>query len=189
MPPPRYPSDLSDEEWRILEPLLSRRQKSAAVRRNGRLSDRDGGRRLLEDARDLSRMGLLWADGAYTGGFREWLRRQLGWRLEVPHQPDRQLWRYGLGEKPRGFKVLPRRSGRGADLCVAGSITAFQQGLRESARDRGCHDLWRDEQVDVEEVGASSMKRSRLVFAFAKLPLRGCLKSPSRSPEAVCAGL
>jgi len=136
------------------------------------LPDQDGGRRLLEDTKDLPRMGLLWADGAYTGGFREWLRRQLGWRLEVPHQPDQQLWRYGLEEKPRGFKVLPRRSGRGADLCVAGSLTAFQQGLRESARDRGCHDLWRDEQVDVEEVGASSMKRSRLVFVFAKLPLR-----------------
>ena len=71
------------------------------------LPDQDGGRRLLEDAKDLSRMGLLWADGAYTGGFREWLRRQLGWRLEVPHQPDQQLWRYGLEEKPRGFKVLP----------------------------------------------------------------------------------
>ena len=23
--------------------------------------------------------------------------------------PDRQLWRYGLEEKPRGFQVLPRR--------------------------------------------------------------------------------
>jgi|SRR5215216_675296 len=30
MPPPRYPSDLSDEEWAILEPLLSR------VERRGR---------------------------------------------------------------------------------------------------------------------------------------------------------
>jgi len=27
MPPPRYPSDLSDEEWRILEPLLSSTEK------------------------------------------------------------------------------------------------------------------------------------------------------------------
>jgi hypothetical protein len=43
---------------------------------------------------------MLWADGAYTGGFREWLRRRLGWRLEVPHHPDRQLWRYGLEQKP-----------------------------------------------------------------------------------------
>jgi putative transposase len=73
------------------------------------LPDRDGGRRLLEDGEGLPRMGLLWADGAYTGGFREWLGRRLGWRLEVPHHPDRQLWRYGLEEKPRGFKVLPRR--------------------------------------------------------------------------------
>jgi putative transposase len=73
------------------------------------LLDWDGGRRLLEDGEELPRMGLLWADGAYTGGFREWLRRRLGWRLEVPHQPDRQLWRYGLEEKPRGFQVLPGR--------------------------------------------------------------------------------
>jgi transposase len=49
------------------------------------LPDRDGGRRLLEDGKELPRMGLLWADGAYTGGFREWLRRRLGWPLEVPH--------------------------------------------------------------------------------------------------------
>jgi hypothetical protein len=41
--------------------------------------------------------------------FREWLGRRLGWRLEVPHHSERQLWRYGLEEKPRGFKVLPRR--------------------------------------------------------------------------------
>jgi putative transposase len=27
MPPPRYPSDLSDEEWAILEPLLSSAEK------------------------------------------------------------------------------------------------------------------------------------------------------------------
>ena len=67
------------------------------------LPDRDGGRRLLEEGKGLSRMEMLWADGAYTGGFREWLRRQLGWRLEVPHHPDRQLWRYGLEDKPRGL--------------------------------------------------------------------------------------
>lgn len=51
----------------------------------------------------------FWADGAYTGGFGGWLRRQLGWRLEVPHHRDRQLWRYGLEEKPRGLQILPRR--------------------------------------------------------------------------------
>jgi putative transposase len=29
--------------------------------------------------------------------------------VEVPQHPDKQLWRYGLKEKPRGFQVLPRR--------------------------------------------------------------------------------
>ena len=50
-------------------------------------------------------MELVWADGAYTGGFGEWLRRQFGfgWRMEVAHHRDRQLWRYELEEKPRGF--------------------------------------------------------------------------------------
>ena len=227
MPPPRYPSDLSDEEWAILEPLLSSAEKrgrppkwsqrhvadavfyllrsgcawrmlpreyppwqtlyyhfrkwringrlhqahdrlreavreaegrnqdpSAAVidsqvvkttpvggsargydgakRLSGRkrhilvdtgglvlaarvhgadLPERDGGRLLLAEdlQRELPRMGLVWADGAYTGGFREWLEEERGWRMEVPRHPDRQLWRYGLEEKPRGFRVLPRR--------------------------------------------------------------------------------
>ena len=73
------------------------------------LPDRNGGRRLLEEGERLRRMELVWADGAYTGGFREWLGRRLGWRLEVPHHRERQLWRYGLEEKPRGFRVLARR--------------------------------------------------------------------------------
>ena len=57
-------------------------------------------------------MELVWADGAYTtAGFSEWVKLELGWRVEVPHHRERHLWRYGLEEKPRGFKVLPRRRG------------------------------------------------------------------------------
>ena len=75
------------------------------------LHDRDGAQRLLTEElkRELPRMELLWADGAYTRGFREWAEEERGWRVEVPHHRDRQLWRYGLKEKPRGFLVLPRR--------------------------------------------------------------------------------
>ena len=74
------------------------------------LHDRDGGRRLLADElEDLPRLSVIWADAAYTGRFREWVRQQRGWRVEVPRHPDRQLWRYGLEEKPRGFQILPRR--------------------------------------------------------------------------------
>jgi putative transposase len=75
------------------------------------LHDRDGGQRLLaeDQQRELPRMKLVWADGAYTGGFRRWAEQERGWRVEVPHHRERQLWRYGLEEKPRGFRVLPRR--------------------------------------------------------------------------------
>ena len=77
------------------------------------LHDRDGGQRLLAEGlqRELPRMELIWADGAYTSGFCEWAHHERGWRVEVPHHRDRQLWRYGLEEKPRGLRVLPRRSG------------------------------------------------------------------------------
>jgi transposase len=75
------------------------------------LHDREGGQRLLSDelAEKLPRLAIVWADAAYTGGFRSWVRQERGWRVEVPYHPDRQLWRYGLEEKPRGFQVLPRR--------------------------------------------------------------------------------
>jgi putative transposase len=49
------------------------------------LPDRDGRKWLLSKGQGLPRLELLWADGAYTGGVHEWLRRQLGWRLEVPY--------------------------------------------------------------------------------------------------------
>ncbi len=76
------------------------------------LHDRDGGAQALltdELKEELARLELVWADGAYTGGFREWAQEERGWRVEVPHHRDRQLWRYGLEQRPRGFQVLPRR--------------------------------------------------------------------------------
>jgi putative transposase len=73
------------------------------------LPDREGGRRLLYEQPRLPRLELVWADGAYTGGFRQWAEEERGWRVEVPYHRDRQLWRYGLEEKPHGFLVLPRR--------------------------------------------------------------------------------
>jgi putative transposase len=73
--------------------------------------DRDGGRRLLDEAlaEKLPRLAVVWADAAYTGRFRSWAHDERGWRVEIPSHPDRQLWRYGLEEKPSGFQVLPRR--------------------------------------------------------------------------------
>jgi putative transposase len=76
------------------------------------LHDRDGARRLVETAgaSELARLELVWADQGYTGAFARWLHDTRGWRLEVVRHADRQLWRYGLEEKPRySFRVLPRR--------------------------------------------------------------------------------
>ena len=75
------------------------------------LHDRDGAQGLLTDElkKDLPQLKLVWADGAYTNEFRRWAEEERGWRVEVPYHRNRQLWRYGLEEKPRGFRVLPRR--------------------------------------------------------------------------------
>jgi putative transposase len=76
------------------------------------LHDREGARLLVETAQvsELPRMALVWADQGYTGAFAHWLHETRGWHLEVVRHPERQLWRYGLEEKPRGvFQVLPRR--------------------------------------------------------------------------------
>ena len=97
--------------------------------------------------RELPRMELVWADGAYTGGFRRWAKQERGWRVEVAHHPDRQLWRYGLEEKPRGFRVLPRRCGWWKGRCLVGAVATVQQGLRKAAREFGGDELRGDEQT------------------------------------------
>jgi putative transposase len=77
------------------------------------LHDRDGAQELLTDElkKELPRLELMWADGAYTIAFRRWAEQERGWRVEVAYHQDRQLWRYGLaklGEAAR-VGVLPRR--------------------------------------------------------------------------------
>jgi hypothetical protein len=85
-------------------------------------------------------MELLWADGAYTRGFREWVEEERGWRVEVPHHRDRQLWRYGLEEKPRGLLVVPRRWVVEENIRVAWASAEASQRLRASAGERGGDD-------------------------------------------------
>jgi putative transposase len=75
------------------------------------MRDALGARELVASAPPgaLPRLGLVWGDGAYAGAFARWLEAERGWRVEVPRHPERHLWRYGLEERPRGFRVLPRR--------------------------------------------------------------------------------
>jgi putative transposase len=73
--------------------------------------DRLGAQALISRAEpsELPRLELVRGDGAYDGPFARWPRAERGWRVEVPRHRDRQLWRYGLQERPRGFQVIPRR--------------------------------------------------------------------------------
>jgi hypothetical protein len=102
--------------------------------------DRDGGRQLLaEDSRpELSRMELVWAAGAYTAGLSEWVKLELGWRVEeVPHHRQRQLWRYGLaklGEAARVQGPAPEEVGGGAHVrLVEPGSSSSEQGLRRAS--------------------------------------------------------
>jgi len=62
--------------------------------------DRDGGLDLLVGAdREFPRLEQLWADGAYQGGFEDWVEQHRGWRVTIVSAPPEQ----------KGFAVQPRR--------------------------------------------------------------------------------
>ncbi len=79
------------------------------------MQDREGGKLLLDGIHtDSPQLEHVWADQGYTGGFKDWVKKEQGVNLEVVYPWWRQLKRttpalvkeLGLGE---GFTVLPRR--------------------------------------------------------------------------------
>ena len=64
------------------------------------VQDRDGAKLVLKKVKvQMSRLQLLWADGAYKGQLIDWVKKHCGWVLEVVTRP--------AGTK--GFQLLPRR--------------------------------------------------------------------------------
>jgi putative transposase len=75
------------------------------------VQDRDGGKSVLKALFErikkpryahwwrFCRLQLIWADGAYRGELVEWVKRALGWQLEIVERVEGQ----------RGFVLLPRR--------------------------------------------------------------------------------
>jgi putative transposase len=75
------------------------------------VQDRDGGKVLLKSLFErikkpryphwwrLCRLTMIWADGSYRGELVDWVKRTLGWQLEIVDK--------AVGQK--GFVVLPRR--------------------------------------------------------------------------------
>ncbi len=111
------------------------------------LPDRDGGRQLLAESlrRELPRLELLWPDGAYTGGFREWLQHLVGVAVggAAPPRPAAVALRAG-GEAARLLGVTSPLNG-GAYLRLAEPVATPEQRLRASAGDGRGHALRRDE--------------------------------------------
>lgn len=165
-----YPSDLTDQQWAILEPLVPPakpgghprttdiRQVINAIlyldRTGGQwralphdfppwstvwtyfrtwcndgtwqriheanIQDHDGGKLLLAPLQDLfPRLKLIWADSAdKKGGFVEWVKQMLGWKVEIVEHPWsglRGVWAPKDAVidwekiRPSGFHVLKRR--------------------------------------------------------------------------------
>ena len=107
------------------------------------LHDRDGAQGLLTDElkKELPQLELVWADGAYTNEFRRWAEEERGWRVEVPYHRNRQLWRYGLEEKPRGFRVLPRRWVVERTFAWLGQARRLAKDYERLPETAGGHDL------------------------------------------------
>lgn len=77
------------------------------------LHDRDGAQELLTEElkKELPQLELVWADGAYTNEFCQWVEEKRGWRVEVAYHRNRQLWRYGLWRKSRAGSGCCRGGG------------------------------------------------------------------------------
>lgn len=64
------------------------------------LQDRDGAKRVLEQARPrFTRLQRIWADGGYAGQLVDWVKTTCGWVLEIVKRSADMT----------GFQVLPRR--------------------------------------------------------------------------------
>lgn len=64
------------------------------------VQDRDGAKLVLKKVKaQISRLQLLWADGAYKGQLIDWVKEQCGWILQIVTRP----------EGTKGFQLLARR--------------------------------------------------------------------------------
>ena len=83
-------------------------------------------------AEHRTRLAKVWADGKYRNhSLDRWLKaRRVGYVIEVVARPPGSV----------GFVKLPKSLGGGADLRLAGSVSAEQPGLRVASRvERGVH--------------------------------------------------
>ena len=91
------------------------------------VQDRDGARLVLARLRGrFPRLERIWADAGYSGSLAYWASAFGGWTLDIVRKRAGQ----------RTFVVLPRRSRRGAHLCLAGALSPLEQGLRSHSHEQ-----------------------------------------------------
>lgn len=83
-----YPSDLTDEQWALLEPLIpepSTQDHLLAFKVSGaNQSDLQGAKALLLPFKEIFlRLKHLWSDISYGGTLIGWLKAHLGWIIQV----------------------------------------------------------------------------------------------------------
>ena len=66
------------------------------------------------------KLRTVWVDGTYRGTLLAWVAERYRFRLQAVLRTEEQ----------KGFVVLPRRWGGGADVRLAQSVQAAEQGLR-----------------------------------------------------------
>jgi len=126
-----------------------------AVVHAANVTDRDGARRVLTEAR-ARHPGLerVWADAGYTGSLIPWAKQDPDLTLTVVKRPSRWV-RVSVDQEPPpmpvGLPILPRRWV--VERSLAGPQSAVEQGRRGVARDRGSLDSPGDDSAHGGAIG------------------------------------
>jgi hypothetical protein len=139
------------------------------------LHDREGAQRLLSDElkESLPRLELLWADGAYTGGFRRWAKEVRGWQVEVPRHRDRHEIEH-LADPVGGQETCDQDSGVGKVQLAADVVIPIGTDAEVSAAimvEQGSEDA---RGVETGQQNQSMVPSVLTRAAVCRSPIRPC---------------
>lgn len=139
------------------------------------IQDRDGARLVLAKIKGrFPRLRLIGAVGGYTGKLVDWVKSVCHWVLEIVKRPD-------------GVTGAASTLGGGADLGLAGTLSAFEQRLRGVAGNEGSDGLRGHEPPDGQAAGPSTSADDSALCSEATTHARGNLTSSASSlPRRLC---
>jgi len=100
-----YSTDLTDDQWALMEPFLH----------GAHIQDRDGAKFVLTGCKErFPRLKLIWADGGYAGKLLAWVKEQGDWEVEIVKRCD----------DLKGFVLLPRRLDGRTYVCLDRALSS-----------------------------------------------------------------